>query len=62
MTDMNERRELKMEYNCSGGCYDETPRSFLTKKEKIEMLKQYKDSLEKETRGVAERIAELEED
>ncbi|MBI2085217.1 MAG: DUF5320 domain-containing protein [Candidatus Aenigmarchaeota archaeon] len=35
-------------------------RSFLTKEEKIEMLKEYKDSLEQETKGVAERIKELE--
>lgn len=36
-------------------------RGFLTKEEKIEMLKEYKDSLEKESKGVAERIKELEE-
>ena len=35
-------------------------REFLTKEEKIEMLKEYKDDLEKETKGVAERIKELE--
>ena len=40
---------------CCGG-----ERSFLTKDEKIEMLKEYKDSLEKETKGVQERIRELE--
>jgi hypothetical protein len=38
---------------CDGG------RSFLTKEEKIEMLKDYKDYLEKEAKGVAERIEEL---
>ncbi len=37
---------------CSG-------RSFLTKEEKIEMLNEYKEALEKEARGVAERIKEL---
>ena len=36
------------------------PRSFLTREEKVEMLKEYKDSLEKETKGVIERIHELE--
>lgn len=35
-------------------------RSFLTKDEKIEMLKEYKDVLEKEAKGVAERIKDLE--
>ncbi len=39
---------------CYGG------RSFLTKEEKIEMLKEYKDYLEKEATGVAERIKDLE--
>ncbi|MBI4167962.1 MAG: DUF5320 domain-containing protein [Candidatus Aenigmarchaeota archaeon] len=35
-------------------------RSFLTKEEKIEMLKEYKESLDQEVKGVAERIKELE--
>lgn len=35
-------------------------RSFLTREEKMEMLKEYKDSLEKEAKGVGERIKELE--
>jgi len=35
-------------------------RSFLTREEKIEMLKEYKENLEKETQGVTERIKELE--
>lgn len=39
------------------GC--SAPRGFLTKEEKIEMLEDYKASLEKETQGVAERIKEL---
>ena len=34
-------------------------RSFLTKEEKIEMLTEYKDSLENEAKGVTERIKEL---
>ena len=43
-------------------CYGSTcePRSFFTREEKIDMLKEYKDSLEKETQGVAEKIKELE--
>jgi len=42
-------------YGCCG-----TGRGFLTKEEKIEMLKEYRESLEKEAKGVAERIRELE--
>ncbi|MDE1798130.1 MAG: DUF5320 domain-containing protein [Candidatus Micrarchaeota archaeon] len=37
-------------------------RSFLTREEKIEMLKEYQESLELEAKGVKERIAELEKD
>lgn len=44
----------------SCGCNCEAPRGFLTKEEKVEMLKEYKQSLEKEAKGVAERIKELE--
>ena len=35
-------------------------RSFLTKEEKIELLKDYKDQLEKEAKGVGEKIKDLE--
>ena len=42
-------------YGCNCG-----PRRYLSKDEKIEMLKDYKESLEKETKGVSERIKELE--
>lgn len=35
-------------------------RSFLTKEERVALLKEYKDDLEKETKGVTERIKELE--
>ena len=34
-------------------------RGFLTKEEKIELLNEYKDNLEKEAKGVEERINEL---
>lgn len=37
-------------------------RSFFTKEEKVEMLKNYKESLEKEAKGVAERIRQLQKD
>ena len=35
-------------------------RSFLTKVERVALLKEYKQDLEKESQGVAERIRELE--
>ena len=34
-------------------------RYFRTKDEKVEMLKEYKESLEKEAQGVSERIEQL---
>ncbi|MBI4181864.1 MAG: hypothetical protein HY520_02770 [Candidatus Aenigmarchaeota archaeon] len=34
-------------------------RSFLTREEKVKMLEEYKDELDKESQGVAERIREL---
>ena len=42
------------------GCGSQRSRSFLTKEERIELLKEYKNDLEKETQGVAEKIKELE--
>ena len=44
-------------HGCGCGCY--SSRQFVSKEEKIEMLKDYKDSLEKEAKGVEERIKEL---
>jgi hypothetical protein len=35
-------------------------RSFLTREEKVELLKEYRNDLEKEAQGVSERIKELE--
>jgi hypothetical protein len=35
-------------------------RSFLTREEKVELLKEYRNDLEKESQGVSERIKELE--
>ncbi len=46
-----------MECGCS--CSDE-PRFFLTREEKIEKLKTYRDALEKESKGVTEKIKDLE--
>jgi negative regulator of sigma E activity len=39
--------------------YGHGMRNFLTKEERIDILKQYKESLENEAKGVAERIKEL---
>jgi hypothetical protein len=50
-------------YECNGnecGGMRGGMRSFLTKEEKIEILKNYKEELEKEAKGVAERIKQLE--
>jgi len=43
--------------NCGCGCH--SGRRFLTKEERIEMLEDYKNWLEKEKQGVEERIEEL---
>ncbi|MEK6925028.1 MAG: hypothetical protein AABW71_02200 [Nanoarchaeota archaeon] len=50
----------------SGQCYgqscESSSRGFLTKKEKIEMLEEYKKNLELETKGVSEKIKDLSND
>lgn len=51
-----------MGYGCCGYSSNGSGRAFLTKKEKIEMLKEYKEDLDNEVKGVAERITELERD
>ena len=43
-----------------GDCCGTGMRSFMTKNEKLEMLKEYKQELENETQGVSDRIKELE--
>jgi hypothetical protein len=48
----------EMRYGCGGG-WSYGGRSFLTKEEKLAMLKEYKEDLEKEVAGVEERIKEL---
>ncbi len=42
------------------GCCTPHGRQFMTKKEKKEMLEQYKEQLEKELEGVSEKIDEME--
>ena len=44
------------------GVSQQTPRSFLTKQERVALLKEYKADLDKESQGVAERIKELEKE
>ena len=47
--------------NCSSeSCCASPERSFLTHEEKIEMLQESKKRLDQESKGVAERIKELE--
>jgi hypothetical protein len=48
-----------MRYGCGGAGWSYGGRSFLTKEEKLAMLKEYKEDLEKEVAGVEERIKEL---
>ena len=43
-------------YGCDCG---NSGRGFLTKEEKAELLEEYKENLEKELKGVSERIKEL---
>ena len=45
-------------YNYCGSNYHKSI-SFLTKEERIDMLKEYQKELEKEAQGVSERIKEL---
>lgn len=56
---MNEKEVNNMGYGCCGTGFQKE-RSFLTKEERIELLKEYKNDLEKEAEGVVERIKELE--
>lgn len=46
-------------YGCCGSGF-QSARSFLTKEERIALLKEYQDELENEKQGVTERIKEIE--
>ncbi|HKZ61168.1 MAG TPA: hypothetical protein VJZ68_01960 [Nitrososphaera sp.] len=48
-----------MGYGCCSGAGGHTGRSFLTKEERLAMLKEYRDDLQKEVKGVDERIKEI---
>jgi len=47
-----------MGYGCCG-VGGHPGRSFLTKEERLAMLKEYRDDLQKEVKGLEERIKEL---
>ncbi len=49
-------------YQCYSGSCSSEGRRFFTKEEKIEMLNEYKEALEKETQGVSEKISLLEKE
>ncbi len=49
-----------MGYSCCGS--EQKARSFLTKQERISLLKEYKEDLDKESQGVAEKIKDLEKE
>jgi hypothetical protein len=54
------KEKMRYGYGCGGGGgWSHSGRSFLTKDEKLAMLKEYKEDLEKEVKGVEERIKEL---
>jgi hypothetical protein len=50
---------MRYGYGCGGGVWSYSGRGFLTKEEKLTMIKEYKEDLEKEVAGVEERIKEL---
>ncbi len=50
-----------MGYSCCGSTVQKA-RSFLTKEERISLLKDYKEDLDKESQGVAENIKSLEKE
>ena len=60
MTDNGKYGGDEMGYGCCGIGVDRV-RNFLTKEERISLLKEYSDGLEKEVKGIKERIKELEE-
>jgi hypothetical protein len=54
-------KEVNIDMGC--GCYGsghQRERNFLTKEERIALLKEYQDELDKEKQGVSERIKALE--
>lgn len=60
MTDNGTHGGDLMGFGCCGTSVDQV-RNFLTREERIALLKEYSDGLEKEVQGIKERIKELEE-
>ncbi len=63
MSDVLDEEVKSMECGCSygsSGFSTQKARRFLTREEKVELLKEYRNDLEKEAQGVSERIIELE--
>ena len=60
MTDNETHGGDLMGFGCCGIGVDQV-RNFLTREERITLLKEYSDGLEKEVQGIRERIKELEE-
>jgi hypothetical protein len=59
MSDKLDEEVKYMGCGCSINSYQRA-RGFLTRQEKVEILKEYQKDLEKEAQGVSERIKELE--
>ena len=55
---------MNCELSCESRCarYGSDMRRFFTKAERIQMLKEYKQTLDNESQGITERISELEDD
>ena len=60
MTDSGIYGGDSMGLGCCGVGVDQV-RNFLTREERIALLKEYSDGLEKEVQGIKERIKELEQ-
>ena len=45
---------------CESNCGSTERRSFLTREERVELLKDYRETLQQEMKGVSEKIEELE--
>lgn len=63
MTDNETHGGDLMGFGCCGvgGIGVDQVRNFLTREERIALLKEYSDGLEKEVQGIKERIKELEQ-
>jgi hypothetical protein len=61
MTDNGTHGGDSMGFGCCGGGGVDQVRNFLTREERIALLREYSDGLEKEVQGIKERIKELEE-